>query len=164
MTKPLAKELKAIKEVIKDFKDNRTYAKREEKQIIKKYAEKLAEYDSNNWYDHSIINSLTERQNKEINNLYDMYGNDATIHIIYNDGTECIAQGTEIVAGDIIPKLQHIAYASYQDGYTEYDTLTGCLDDRWNLEEEEGFQAREQYFNEVEIKFNTTWGRKHQAS
>lgn len=163
--KPLAKELKEIKEAIKDFKDNRSFAKREEKKIIKQYAEKLKEYNSQNWVDRNFINTIEQRRELEIYKLYEMYGNDATIHIIYTDGSECIASGTEIVAGEITPKLTNIAYASYQDGYTIFDTLSGNMDDKWDVkiegEDEIDWDAREEYFNEVEIKFNTAWGRKH---
>jgi len=161
MSKPRAKELKDIKDAIKDFKNNRSYAKREEKQIAKRYAEQLSQYNPENWVDHSVINALTEQLKSAINGLYDSYGNDTTIHIIYTDGSQCVASGTEIVTGEITPKLQYIAYASYMDGWTEFDTLTGPLDDKWNLDEEEGFDKREEYFNDIEIKFGTDWGKKH---
>ena len=161
MSKPLAKELKDIKSAIKDFRDSRSYAKREEKAIIKRYAEQLSQYNPDNWVNHSTINALTQQREKAIYELYESYGNDATIHIIYTDGSECVASGSEIVAGETTPKLQHIAYATYQDGWNIFDTLTGSLDDRWDLDEEEGFDNREEYFNDIEIKFNTNWGKKH---
>lgn len=123
--KPLAKELREIKEAIRDFKGNKEYAEREEKRIAERYAEKIAELDPENCYDRRIIESLEFRRDHEIYSMWDSYGNDAMIHIIYEDGSECVATGTEIVTGEIIPKMQHIAYASYQDGWTEYDTFTG---------------------------------------
>jgi len=163
--KPLAKELKEIKEVIQDFKGNRSFAKRQEKQIIQKYSEKLKEYNSQNWVDRNFINTLEQRMQSDIYNLYEMYGNDTTIQIIYLDGTECNVTGTEIVTGEITPKLQQIAYVSYQDGYTIYDTLSGNLDTKWDIdiegEKEIDWDARDEYFNQVEIKFNTKWGMNH---
>lgn len=162
--KPRAKELREIKDAIREFKYNREFAKRQEEKIILKYAEKTAEYDLKSWIDHRTIEILEQRRDREIYELYENYGNDATIHIIYTDGSECIVSGTEIVAEEVTPKLQHIAYASYQDGWTEYDTLTGNLDDVWNLEEDEGIEAREQYYNDVEIKFGTAWGMKHRTA
>jgi hypothetical protein len=174
--KPRAKELREIKDAIREFKNNRDYVKAEAGEIAKGYEEGIAEYRArlkldgnwreNYWENYWTMKEIERRENmrdKEIYDLYETYGNDATIHIIYTDGSECIASGTEIIAGEVTPKMQHIAYASYQDGWTEYDTLTGCLDDVWNLEEDEGFEVREQYFNSVEILFNTAWGRKHKA-
>jgi len=166
--KPLAKELKEIKEAIKDFKGNRSFAKRQEKQIIQKYSEKLKDYDLQNWVDRNFINTLEQRLQSDIYNLYEMFGNDTTIQIIYTDGTECNVTGTEIVAGEITPKLQQIAYASYQDGYTIFDTLSGNLDTKWDIEiegeTEIDWEARDEYFNQVEIKFGTKWGVKHKAN
>lgn len=160
--KPLAKELREIKEAIRDFKGNEEYAEREEKRIAERYAEKIAELDPENCYDRRIIESLEYRRDHEIYSMWNSYGNDAMIHIIYEDGSECIATGTEIVSGEIVPKMQHIAYASYQDGWTEYDTFTGCLDDVFgDLSEDSGIEAREQYFNEIEIRFGTEWGKRH---
>ena len=82
------------------------------------------------------------------------------IHIIYKDGSECVASGTEIVTGEITPKMQNIAYANYSDGYVEYDTLTGILvDDETDffgdLSTDEGIEARENYYNMIEIKYGT---------
>jgi len=160
--KPLAKELKDIKTSIKDFKDNRSFAKREEKKIIASHKEKLKDYDSQNWVDRNFINTLEQKLQSDIYNLYEMFGNDATIQIIYNDGTECNVTGTEIVAGDITPKLQQIAYASYQDGYTIFDTLSGNMDNKWDLEDDEiDWDAREEYFNNIERIFKTKWGMTH---
>lgn len=159
--KPRAKELREIKEAIRDFKDSRESAKWQEEKIIRNYAEKIAEYNPESWIDRQTIKCLERQRENEIYKLYESYGNDATIHIIYTDGSECIASGTEIVSGEITPKMRHIAYAHYQDGWTEFDTLTGNLDDVWNLEEDAGIEAREQYYNSVEIKFGTAWGRKH---
>lgn len=162
--KPRVKELREIKDAIRDFKGNRESARWQEEKIIRKYAERIAEYDTENWINHRTIEIIEQRRDREIYELYENYGNDATIHIIYTDGGECIASGTEIVAGEITPKLQHVAYAHYQDGWTEYDTLTGNLDDIWNLEEDEGIEARERYYSDVEIKFGTAWGRKHKTA
>lgn len=160
--KPLAKELREIKEAIRDFKGNKEYAEREEKRIAERYAEKIAEYDPENWVDERSIESLKYRRDREIYQMWESYGNDATIHIIYEDGSECIASGTEIVSGEIVPKMQHIVYASYMDGWTEFDTFTGCLDDSFgDVSEDSGFEAREQYFSKIEIRFGTEWGKKH---
>ena len=90
-----------------------------------------------------------------------MFGNDTTIQIIYTDGTECNVTGAEIVTGEITPRLQQIAYASYQDGCTIFDTLTGCLDDKWDMEEDSGCEEREEYFNNIERTFKTKWGMTH---
>lgn len=99
INKPLTQQLKEIKEAIQDFKGNRSYAKREEKKIIANHKEKMKEYDSSQWYHRDIINTLEYRLQSDIYQLYEMYGNDATIQIIYLDGTECNVTGTEIVAG-----------------------------------------------------------------
>lgn len=166
--KPLAKEVREIKEAIRDFKENKKYAERDEKRIVEKYAEKIAEYDVKNWVDKRVIKNLECRRDHEIYQMWQNYGNDATIHIIYKDGSECIANGTEIVSGEVVPKMQHIAYATYSDGYMEYDTLTGMLiDDNTDffgdLSTDEGIIAREEYFTQIEIMFGTEWGKHHKA-
>lgn len=163
--KPLAKELREIKAAIRDFKSDREYAELQEMQIKEKYAERIAEYDSENWTNQWVIESLSKQRDEEIYQMWESYGNDATIHIIYEDGSECIVSGVEIVSGEVIPKMQHIAYATYSDGWIEYDTLTGILVDNdtdffGDLSTDEGMEAREQYFNNIEIMFGTEWGKK----
>lgn len=164
--KPLPKELREIKEAIRDFKGSREYAEREEKRITEQYAEKLAENDTDDWTSRRVIESLNQQRDRDIYQMWENYGNDATIHIIYEDGSECIASGTEIVSGDVVPKMQYIAYATYSDGWVEYDTLTGVLVDNdtdffGDLSTDEGIEAREQYYNNVEIMFGTEWGKQH---
>lgn len=167
--KPLAKELREIKVAIRDFKENREYAERQEAQIKERYAEKLAEYDPNDWKFQRVIESLSKQRDEEICQMWDSYGNDAAIHIIYEDGSECIATGLEIVSGEVVPRMQHIAYATYSDGWIEYDTLTGILVDNdtdffGDLSTDEGIEAREQYFNNIEIMFGTEWGKRHNTT
>lgn len=106
--KPLPKELREIKEAIRDFKGSREYAEREEKRITEQYAEKLAEYGTDDWTSRRVIESLNQQRDRDIYQMWENYGNDATIHIIYEDGSECIASGTEIVSGDVVPKMQHM--------------------------------------------------------
>lgn len=163
--KPRAKELRKIKEAIRGFNENREYAEWEEKRITERYAEKLAEYNSEDWTNQSVIQSLNQTRDREIYQMWENYGNNATIHIIYEDGSECIASGTEIVSGEVVPKMQHIVYANYSDGWTEYDTLTGLLTDNGfclfgDLSTDEGIESREQYFNNIEIMFGTEWGKR----
>jgi len=157
--------LKEIKEAIKDFKDNRSFAKREEKSIIAKHKETMKDYDSNNWVDQNFINTLEQRLQSDIYEMYEMFGADTTIQIIYTNGEECNVTGAEIVTGEITPRLQQIAYASLQNGYTILDTLSGNLDNKWDLgddeEEEVDWEARDKYFDNVEIQFGTVWGKKH---
>lgn len=163
--KPLAKELREIKAAIRDFKGDREYAELQEIRIKEKYAERIAEYAPENWINQRSIELLSKQRDEEIYQMWESYGNDATIHIIYDDGSECIASGAEIVSGEVIPKMQHIAYATYSDGWIEYDTLTGILVDNdtdffGDLSTDEGMEAREQYFNNIEIMFGTEWGKK----
>lgn len=163
--KPRAKEMREIKQAIRDFQREKEWAERAEEKICERYAEKLLDYDTESWVDRRVIDSLNYQKSREIYSMWESYGNDATIHIIYEDGSECIASGTELVSGDIVPKMQHIAYACYADGWTEYDTYTGCLDDCFgDLSEDSGAEAREQYFDNVEIMFNTEWGKKHKLA
>lgn len=163
--KPLAKELREIKAAIRDFKGDREYAELQEIRIKEKYAERIAEYAPENWINQRSIELLSKQRDEEIYQMWESYGNDATIHIIYDDGSECIASGVEIVSGEVIPKMQHMAYATYSDGWIEYDTLTGILVDNdtnffGDLSTDEGMEAREQYFNNIEIMFGTEWGKK----
>ncbi len=166
--KPLAKELKEIKEAIRDFKENREWLNELIAREEKKIDEKLAEYESENYLYYWTIERLKKERAEVAYKLCEDYGNDAMIHIIYKDGSECIATGAEIVGGLITPKMQNIAYASYSDGWVEYDTFTGTLVDNdtdyfGDLSTDEGIEAREAYYNMIEIKFGTEWGRKHTA-
>lgn len=164
--KPLPKYLKAIKEEIREFKRNREWINYAIEQEEKKYDEKLAEYDRNNWMDKWIIERLEKQRAEVAYKKCEEFGNDAMIHIIYKDGSECVVSGAEIVGGVITPKMQNIAYANYSDGWVEYDTLTGILvDDNTDffgdLSTDAGIEARENYYSMIEIKFGTEWGRKH---
>ena len=164
--KPLPKYLKAIKEEIREFKRNREWLNYAIEQEEKKYDEKLAEYDRNNWMDKWIIERLEKQRAEVAYKKCEEFGNDAMIHIIYKDGSECVVSGAEIVGGVITPKMQNIAYANYSDGWVEYDTLTGILvDDNTDffgdLSTDAGIEARENYYSMIEIKFGTEWGRKH---
>lgn len=164
--KPLPKYLKAIKEEIREFKRNREWLDYAIAQEEKKYDEKLAEYDRNNWINKWVIESLEKQRAEVAYKKCEEFGNDAMIHIIYKDGSECVATGAEIVGGIITPKMQSIAYANYSDGWVEYDTLTGILVDSdtdffGDLSTDAGIEARENYYNRIEIKFGTEWGRKH---
>lgn len=163
--KPLAKELKEIKEAIRDFKENQKWLNELITQEEKKIDEKLAEYEPENYLYYWIIERLKKERAEVAYKLCEDYGNDAMIHIIYKDGSECIATGTEIVSGLITPKMQNIAYASYSDGWVEYDTFTGTLVDNdtdyfGDLSTDEGIEARETYYNMIEIKFGTEWGKR----
>lgn len=161
--KPLPKYLKEIKEEIREFKRNREWLDYAISQEEKKYDEKLAEYDRNNWINKWVIESLEKQRAEVAYKKCEEFGND---DIIYKDGSECVATGAEIVGGIITPKMQNIAYANYSDGWVEYDTLTGILVDSdtdffGDLSTDAGIEARENYYNRVEIKFGTEWGRKH---
>ena len=154
--------LKQIKETIKDLKSNRDMADNEAKNIEKRYNEQISEYDINNYFEEQIIETLKIRKNKAIYDTYEIYGMESSIHIIYEDGSECCVTGIEIVTGEINPKMQHIVYATYQDGYIEYDTETGELNYDVSIDEEQ--EERENYFNNIEIKYGTEWGIKHKTA
>lgn len=166
--KPIPKYLKEIKDAIRDFKDNREWLDYAIEQEEKKYDERLAEYDCNDWINRWTIENLKKQRAEAAYKKCEEFGNDAMIHIIYKDGSECVASGAEIVGGLVTPKMQNIAYASYSDGWVEYDTLTGILvDDETDffgdLSTDEGIEARENYYNMIENKYGTEWGRKQSA-
>ena len=153
--------LKKIKNFIKDFKSNREYATREEKRIIKENQEHIKELNLNteNYFDRQLIDTLNKRTQETIFKSYENFGNDANFHFIYKDGSECCVNGTEIVSGDINPKLTDIAYVSYEDGWIEMDTENGELN--FELETDEDFEKRNEYFDNIERKFQTVWGKSH---
>jgi len=164
--KPLPSYLKAVKDAIRNFKDNREWLDRRIEQEEKWINEKIAEYETETYVNQWVIERLKKEKEEITYRLCEEFGDDAHIHIIYKDGSECMASGMEIVGGSITPKLQHIAYAQYEDGWCEYDTLTGILVDDdtdffGDLSTDEGIEARENYYNMVEIKYGTEWGRKH---
>lgn len=166
--KPLSKYLKEVKDAIRDFKKNREYLDYRIEQEEKKIDEKIAEYDPEDWTNKWVLENLEKQKNGIAFRLCEEFGNDAMIHIIYKDGSDCIASGAEIVGGLITPPMQNIAYASYEDGYVEYDTLTGILIDDdtdffGDLSTDEGIEAREDYYSMIEVRYGTEWGRKHSA-
>ena len=156
MLKPRAKELKEIKSAIRDFKEIRKWLMSEEKRIREEYADRIAEYNPEE--DSHTIAALETQMIHEIDSLWDTYGNDATIYIIYSDDSDCYASGIELISGEVKPKMQHIVYAQYSDGFCEYDTYTGMLvDDHTSyfgdLATDEGIRSRETYHNNVEQLF-----------
>ena len=154
------KTLIEIKNFIKDFKSNREYATREEKRIIKENQEHIKELNLNteNYFDRQLIDTLNKRTQEAISKSYENFGNDATFHFIYKDGTEAIFSGVEIL-DNFNPKLTDIVYATYQDGWIEMDTEKGELN--FELETDEDFEKRNEYFNNIERKFQTVWGKSH---
>lgn len=163
----LKAELKQIKETIRDLirerKNCDEIIEQRIQNIKNEIDERKTEYDIDNAADEYFFKNYMERQQKKINKIpYDVcqeFGNDISIHIIYNDGSEFCALGSEIVSGELTPKMQHIVYASYMDGYIEYDTETGELN--YDVSEDDQFEAYQEYQNQIEIKFNTEWGRQH---
>lgn len=166
--KPRADELRRIKESIKDFKEERQNAAYAADRIRKSYDEQIRQYAEDcgqtladdyfceDWYTRQFINTLISRRDREISNLYDEWGLDSSVYIIYKDGSTCHAFGAEIVAGDISPRMQHIAYAFYGDGWTEFDTEIGEFP--WDCSEDDQCCAKEEYTTSVEIKFRTEFG------
>lgn len=160
--------LKQIKDAIRDLKENRQYLNSQIEKVTKNYQNELNENIENlakdSTYDYFVnhyTNMFNERMNRAIYELCESYGNDSTFHIIYNDGTEYCGQGADIVTGESTPKMQHIAYAHYMDGYTEFDTESGELD--YDVSDDSQFAEREEYFNNIERKYNTRWGMNHPA-
>lgn len=153
--RPLAKELKQIREAIRNLKENREIVEFEIQKIKENYEKKISDLNLNpdDYFDRQIINRLKIAMNQDIYRRYDTYGNDTTIFIIYKDGSECSASGIDIVSGEITPKMQNIAYASYLDAWTEYDTEMGCLDELWDLTTDEGVIERQNYFNMIQNKY-----------
>lgn len=159
----LKDKLKLIKESIKDFKDDRKFLDGQIEKIEQRHKEKIEDAKLNyteGYFLNQRLNQLEKEQQSTIYKMCEDFGNDASFHIIYDDGSECCVTGTEIVTGEITPKLQHIAYAQYGDGYEEFDTEIGNFS--WDVSIDEEFEQREEYLNSVEIKFNTAWGIKHQ--
>jgi hypothetical protein len=144
MNKIFKSNLKLIKESIKELKSFREYIKNLEKKINEEYTSKIQEY-SEEWFNQSIKKSLEEQRKLAISKLYE---NDSSFYLIYSDGREEYIFGEEILTG-VNPKIQGIVYACYSDGYTEYDTLEKNLDNKWNLESDEGLLEREQYFANI---------------
>lgn len=155
--KPLPVYLKAVKNAIRDFKDNREWLDYVIEKEVEKIDEKLEEYRNDCFHEWTIKN--LEKQKEEVAyQKCEEFGNDAMIRIVYKDGSECIASGAEIVGGLITPRMQHIVYACYMDAYVEYDTFSGILVDDvtkffGDLSTDEGIEAREAYYGMIEEVF-----------
>ena len=156
--KPLPEYMKKFKNDIRNLKDNQEHLKFQLEKIENKYREIAERLISNG---HSMYFVKTQIENEKFRDTqeeYDACSNESTVRIIYDDGTELIIDGSSIVAGKVKPKMQHIIYAMYEDGYCEYDTLTGMLVD-WDtnfygdLSTNEGVVAREEYFFMIDEKF-----------
>ena len=172
--KPRTKELKEIKQSIKDFISFRKDAAVLEKRITAQYDKEMNEYaemcghplDENgfceDYHTRQHINELAKHRDRAIFDQYESFGNDSTIHLIYKDGSECIAGGNEIVNGSIAPKLQNIAYAYYGDGWCAFDTLIGEWS--WDVSVDLQFADQDEYEASVQVMYGTKWGRKHAQS
>lgn len=156
--KPLPDYMRMFKNNIRDLKDNRVGLNWELEKIEKEYQERIKNIIADGYFEYFHKTQIEEQKYRNIQSVYDTYSNESTIRIIYDDGTELIASGAMIVTGEVKPKMQHIVYAMYEDGYCEYDTLNGMLVD-WNtnfygdLSTEEGVVAREEYFTMIDEKF-----------
>jgi len=186
-SKPRPEEMRRIKKSIREFKREQAWAKEMEQRINKKYddliPERLMDFygktleEINNEPPNSTIaylaNQTLERIEKERNRAifdwYDSAGGDATFYIIYKDGSTLYVTGTEIVGGDVTPKIQGIVYANYSDGYEEYDTEIGDRDMGLygKTAEEHDYEItddmlliRDKYERTIEIKYGADWGLK----
>ena len=162
----LKKELKVIKESIRTLIHERTACNELIAQRIERVQKQIEEYKEEykgTETERYFLKEITDRKQNEINeipyNTCEEFGNEISLHIIYDDGSEYCGMGVDIVCGKEKPKMQHIVYASYMDGYIEFDTETGELN--YDVSEDDQFEAYEEYKNQIEIKFNTTWGRNH---
>ena len=151
--------LKLVKDTIKELKSNRPYVAAQVQKIMDAYHEAKAMYDATNFMDRIALESLKSRCGRDIDNVFESWDNSSTFHIIYKDGSECIANGEEILNGDITPKFTNIAYAHYMSGDEEYDTDIGNF--AWDVTDDSEFEKREAYLDSVEIKYGTAWGKKH---
>lgn len=155
--KPLPDYIRMFKNEIRNLKDNRVGLNWELEKIEKEYQERIKNLATNSYLEY-FKPRIEDQKFRDIQSMYDTYSNESTIRIIYDDGTELIVDGTMIMTGEVKPKMQHIVYAMYEDGYCEYDTLNGMLVD-WNtnfygdLSTEEGVVAREEYFTMIDEKF-----------
>lgn len=155
--KPLPDYIRMFKNEIRNLKDNRVGLNWELEKIEKEYQERIKNLATNSYLEY-FKPRFEDQKFRDIQSMYDTYSNESTIRIIYDDGTELIVDGTMIMTGEVKPKMQHIVYAMYEDGYCEYDTLNGMLVD-WNtnfygdLSTEEGVVAREEYFTMIDEKF-----------
>ena len=157
-SKPIPEYLRSVKEAIRNLKDNRNFLELIIKQEFERIDEKIAKYDMGNYQDRCVIANLNLQKTEFAGKKIEEFGNDAKVYIIYKDGSRCIAYGEEIVTREITPKMQHIAYAMYSDGWTEYDTFTGILVDSdtnffGDLSTDEGIRVREAYYEMIEKIF-----------
>lgn len=169
--RPLPEYMREFKQAIRYLWDDYEYFCAREAMITKEYEGEIKHYrklaKEDNTSEELIckhIESIKERCHQEI---FDMWHEDTDavyFYIIYTDGSEARAFGFDIISHDVKLRMQHIAYAYYLDGFTEYDTLAGYLD--WgendeNVTEDEWSERREAYMDMVQYKFNTEWARKY---
>jgi len=166
--KPLPEYMRMFKQAIRDLWNEHEYAVSYTNKISDKHKARMEQYKADNadmpeWF----VNEAIERMEKErVRTMFDIwqdFGNDASFHIIYADGSEDFASGVEIVGHDVKLKMQHIVYAYYLDGYVGYDTLTGELE--WDEQEgdetgDEWFERRDAYMSMVQYKYGTEWAKR----
>jgi len=186
-SKPRSEELRRIKGVIRDLKNERDWSREMARLINKKYDDLIderlfdfygktleeirnePENSTTTWLAQQTLNHIEKERKKAIYNWYDDVGNDTTIYIIYKDGSTLHVTGTEIAVGDVTPKMQNIAYAHYDDGWETFDTEIGNIDlglysktaEEFNYDvTDEMLEIRDNYERDIEIKFGTEWGLK----
>lgn len=166
--KPRPDEMRRIKREIHNLWDEHDFAVEQVKRVSASHRERIEQYKKDNsWQPESYlletVAGLERQRANAIYDVWDMYGNDITIQLIYEDGSELNVSGIELVGHDVKPKMQHIAYAYFISGYEEYDTLSGDLD--WgdiddDATVDEWCEIRNRYFNRVQMKYGTEWAKK----
>ena len=191
INKPRAEEMRRIKEAIRDFKKEREWFKTMEQRINKGHDEMITEQIINHygktleeinaeprdsaikWLAQQTLDRIEKSRSQAIYKWYEDAGNDTTIYIIYKDGSTLYVSGTEIVSGDVTPKMNNIAYALYMDGWEHFDTEIGDIDkglfgrtaEDYDYEmTDEMYEIKEQYERNIEIKYRTAWGLKQQTA
>lgn len=166
--KPRPDEMRRIKREIRDLWDGHGLAVEQVKRVSDSYREQIEQYKKDNaclpdFLVRSTVDRWEDQRVRAIWDVWETYGNDITIQFIYEDGSELNVTGVELVGHDVKPKMQHIAYAYFISGYEEYDTLSGDLD--WgDIDDaatvDEWCEARDRYFNKVQMRYNTEWAKK----
>jgi len=167
--KPRPKEMRLIKEAIRDFWNEHEWACTMAERVSQQHKDRIEQYKADcagmpEAHINYTIERFEQQRQKAVWDMWESFGNDTTIHLIYKDGSEAIYSGAELVSHDVPkPKMQHIAYACLLDGWQEYDTLTGELE--WDEQDgdetgDEWFERREAYMNMVQFKYGTEWAKR----
>ena len=159
--KNIKESIRSLKDCRQDYEDDIVQTEINMENAIQQYIldnpkREGVSQEIHDYFERNAIENIRKEYNKKMYEICESYGNDMNFYIIYNDGSTCCASGTEIVTGEVTPRMQNIAYAHLLSAWDEFDTRIG--DFKWDVSIDEEYMSKDEYMSSIEIELETEWG------